>query len=260
MQKFYNKDVSYLATVKNIDVRTQFLVFGYIRCIEVLFVWNIHIPLDIVLMCALYYYNPEYFTVHGSNMILKDKDSTVESMVESNFQSIMFTANTAYGKVEINKSDFIKCIWNFQIEKWDKKNTIVIGIAINKQNAEGIFIDEYISITTGRSAICGYNYGYRIDDTESEIYVTKVHLAVGGSCSLKTESFEDYGCIWNVGDMIAMELNVQNRTLKYYVNSTDQGIAVENVSFGDNVKYVMAVAFNGNAAIKLISFKEIRNI
>eukprot|EP01084_Bolivina_argentea_P025134 46757_1 len=92
---------------------TRCVVFGFARSVELLFVKRIHIPSEIVLTCLLYYYNPEYFTIHGSDMILKDNGQTVESKS----QPIYEYEGSAYGNVEINKNDYIKYVWDFEIKK-----------------------------------------------------------------------------------------------------------------------------------------------
>eukprot|EP01084_Bolivina_argentea_P236308 397372_1 len=71
------KEASYFNINKNVDHRTRSVVFGFTRSVELLFVKRIYIPSEIVLICLLYYYNPEYFTVHGPALILKDNGHTV---------------------------------------------------------------------------------------------------------------------------------------------------------------------------------------
>eukprot|EP01084_Bolivina_argentea_P271813 462582_1 len=179
-------------------------------------------------MCLLYYWNPEYFTVHGSKMILKDNRHTVET------NSASFVENTAYGNIEINKNDYIKCIWDFEIQKRGNAtyNTNVIGIATNKKNTEWMFVVDWLMSLSDDDdddddVLCGYNYGYHIYQTGHELLQTKVTLNKDGSIAINNDNIKPYGCIWKVGDIVRMELDVQNETLKYYVNSIDQGIAVE---------------------------------
>eukprot|EP01084_Bolivina_argentea_P219071 371624_1 len=253
-------------TIKNVDHTTRFIVFGFVRSVEVLFVNKIHIPSEIVLMCLLYYYNPEYFTVHGPKMILKDNGYTVES----NMHSHVFTGNTAYGNVEINKDDYIKCIWDFEITNGasggdSNHNTLAIGIAANKKNAEEMFVVEWQIFLdkddeNADDVLCGYNYGYQTYDTDCELLETEVTTDLFGGSMLSCANMKTYGCMWKVGDIVTMELDVQNEILKYYVNSIDKGIAVEGVYFDNNVKYVMAVACDGEATIKLINFKATYNV
>ena len=38
-------------------------------------------------------------------------------------------------------------------------------------------------------------------------------------------SYKSYGILYGDGDIISIELNLINKTLKYYVNTQDQGIA-----------------------------------
>eukprot|EP01084_Bolivina_argentea_P226777 383021_1 len=151
---------THFGRIKNVDQTTQHIVSGFIRSTEMLFTRNLNIPPEIALMCLLYYYNPEYFTVHGSNMILKHNGQTVESNYYSSKNKF---ESTAYGNLEINAKDYIKCIWNFEIKKQNENVAIAIGIAINKCIIDEIFVDPDAWLTFENDDMeeeTHYNYGY----------------------------------------------------------------------------------------------------
>ena len=56
-----------------------------------------------------------------------------------------------------------------------------------------------------------------------------------------------------------MQLNVKNKTLQYWVNDKDQGIAFQNIDFSDNIKYNLAIsAYGYRDCVKINSFKCIK--
>ena len=74
-------------------------------------------------------------------------------------------------------------------------------------------------------------------------------------CSYNGES---YGKLWEASDTIKMELNTNKKTLKFYVNNVDQGIAFDEVDFENNTKYNMAIfLYQKNDSIQLIDFQQI---
>eukprot|EP01084_Bolivina_argentea_P154938 270057_1 len=75
---FNNTEQAYFTGTKNAERATRSIVFGFIRSIEALFKLQTNTPIDIALMCLMYYYNPEHFTEHGPHMTLHDYDQTVE--------------------------------------------------------------------------------------------------------------------------------------------------------------------------------------
>eukprot|EP01084_Bolivina_argentea_P213110 362068_1 len=190
---------------ESVDDRTKCIVFGFVRSVE------LYIPSEIVLMCLLYYYNGEYFTVYGSEMTLKDNGDTIEGSQN------LFVENTAYGKKEINKNDYIKCIWDFEIKKCNSTyNTMVIGIAINKRSIEEWFIVMAPSevMEDESNVFCGYNYGYCTRSanqgdilnvnhlrrlTSQHAVQTKVMLNKNDNSTLNFERKKPYGCVWEVG-------------------------------------------------------------
>lgn len=263
--------------IKNIDTKTEYIVFGFIRLIETLFVIKVNIPSDIMSMCLMYYYNPEFFTKHGSDMVLSNDGRIVEHDTDVNdcVMPCEYHCNTAYGNLEINKTDYIKCIWKFKILKLPK--TKILNITKNNQHDRiGIGINSSNKLLTERHFFYDdhSDWIYNFFDDESwgkpedvkivgESYVYK-GCAVIQQCEIKFNANippdvainYEYGCILNKGDVVTMELDVENETLKYYVNSKDQGVAFKNIHFDENKKYFMAVSCN-ITRIELITFDAI---
>eukprot|EP01084_Bolivina_argentea_P308820 534089_1 len=145
--KWQKTDTAYLIAIKYADQVTKSIVFGFMRSIEVMYGTNI--PSEIVLICLMYYYNPEYFTKHGNHMILQHNNQTVkhdnkpykhddDDDDEYSWLDFYDAANTVYGNVEISECKYIKCIWHFKIKKFIAGVNIAIGIASSdKKETDG---------------------------------------------------------------------------------------------------------------------------
>ena len=53
-----------------------------------------------------------------------------------------------------------------------------------------------------------------------------------------------------------MELNVQNKSLKYFVNGTDQGIAFDAIKSIKNKPYHLAIFVCGAGSVQLLHFQQ----
>eukprot|EP01084_Bolivina_argentea_P304824 526530_1 len=253
-----------LRMIDHIDSKTRCIVFGFIRSIQILLAKDINVPSEIVCMCLLYYYNPEYFTTFGSHITLLENGT----VAKYNITGSTVEGNTVYGNVEINQNDYIKCVWTFKIVKLLKYPTIAVGITSAKTNVNDIFHTDYWD----RETAMEWNDTLDPEEENSNVeqYANAYAYSMYGDThtGMITHALVDderayeysddyYGCVWKECDELKMELNVQNRTLKYYVNAKDQGIAVQNVKFRENTTFVMAISVNTPAEIKLINFKAI---
>eukprot|EP01084_Bolivina_argentea_P304825 526532_1 len=242
--------------IDHIGSKTRCIVFGFMRGIQILLAKDINVPSEIVCMCLLYYYYPEYFTTHGSDITLLDNGT----VVKYNITGYSWEGNTVYGNAEINQNDYIKCIWSFQMVRLSKDPMIAVGITSAKTNVNEIFHtddfdcgDHWVAYDNlERHTNFANAYAYSMYDGESVIATKSLYDRHDH------EYWDyDYGCVCRQGDELKMELDIQNRTLKYYINSNDQGIAVKNVQFIENTTFVMAISVNSPVEIKLINFKAI---
>lgn len=70
------------------------------------------------------------------------------------------------------------------------------------------------------------------------------------------QKYEQYGKAFGLNDVIKMKLNVLKKTLRFYVNDKAQGIAFNDIVFGKNQKYKMALSINEkDISVQLIDFK-----
>ena len=59
----------------------------------------------------------------------------------------------------------------------------------------------------------------------------------------------------NKENIVEMEFDTKNTTLRYYVNGRDQGISFDDVSFDNDEQYTMAISCNNPVTVKLLDFK-----
>ena len=65
-----------------------------------------------------------------------------------------------------------------------------------------------------------------------------------------------YGEKFYKDDLIKMEVNTKEKTIKYYKNDKDLGIAIYNINFKNNIKYNLAISMDFKSdCVKLINFK-----
>ena len=56
-------------------------------------------------------------------------------------------------------------------------------------------------------------------------------------------------------DLVSIELDLDKKTIRFYLNSVDQGIAYRNVGCGDNVKYRLCVILYGSgSSVEIVGF------
>ena len=227
--------------LNEIDQRSKLIVYGFLRNMYQKTSPTKHklhnnVPELVYYICICYYYIPEYFTKHGSNLHLNTEQNLVvySSTIhdDNNYKNDM---NTVYGNIEISydsNSDINEYIWIFEIISCSE--TISIGIdSSNKEFIDDAFYD------------CGYGPCYAHEFFYRYMNIIDDHTS-DGSHGHK---------ILEVGDKIKMILNVENKTLKYYTNNVDQKYPF-NIDFGDDqnkISYFMAVSLY-DGSVKLADF------
>ena len=178
-----------------------------------------NIPSLVFMITMLYYYNPEYFTIHGHQIMLnKDKNVAVTTLE--------IARNTVYGNVAIGRSSKGKHIWIFDITKPNKKVIIAIGIDSSNKN----FPDTSFNSLDNESAYYAYQcWAEGTDKPSRRVYNRRVDDA---------KYAVSYGVVFSKkACQIKMELNMDNKSLKYYIDGDDQGTAFDNIYFKNDEEY-----------------------
>ena len=245
--EFYNCGVQvFLATSNNMaaffervaDQGTKDLVNGYIKQYQSLLPHEENsyytIPALVIHLILSFYYNPEYFTAHGSFTTLNKECDIFEYNAK---EEIYHNSNSVYGNIEIVQQMYCnKFLWEFEIISIEEIICVAIGLdSSDKEYPNGLFD----SITNPNTF-----YSYESSRIRSQI------RANHGSKS-------DYGCCYCMPkNTVSMELNTKQKTLRYFVNGKDQGIAIHDVIFDNNQRYVAAISTDNDVKIKLVRFEQ----
>eukprot|EP01084_Bolivina_argentea_P246958 413212_1 len=244
---------------KNFDPIAQFIVFGFIRNIEMLFAAQITMPSDIVYICLLYYCQTEYFTKHGSNIILRDNDRIIEHTDQRYMDDEERSGNTAYGNIDIDKNICAKYIWTFKLNRIGDAS-IAIGITLSYgANCECLFQGEFWGDfllayePENNDTVCAYAYEFSKFESLYRISYDRSD----GNVSADVSKFDE-DCILMDGDEIKMVLDVPSRILNCYVNDIQhQDTDIEfDIDFVESKEpFRMAISLNKGAIINLINFE-----
>ena len=145
--------------------------------------------------------------------------------------------NTAYGNVLIDGQFLCIFEWSIKIIR-DEYHTIGIGIAESNKwwiNTNYLFKNDPF-----------YSYFSKGEIFSMSDDKTKRALCCGTK----------YGEQFYANDIIKMEVNTKEKTIRYYKNGKDLGIAVNDINFKNNIRYNLAVVMGAkNDCIQLIDFK-----
>lgn len=232
--------------LKYVDEKCKYLASGYIRQFESQFMISNtkHFPIDVKHLCALFYcYHCDEFDQHHAELQV----SSSESDKYNDILSCPIGSNwrCAYGKHIIVPSENLNSIykWTFKFLGTHFMTTPSIGIiSINGT----LPLETYCFMTCQN---CDYNYyGYE--------------TAWSGLRDLKNKTkgirYGDGDRVKN-NDIIIMELNIKDKTLKYHKNGNDLGVAFKDIDV--SCKYKLAISmFTRTQQFQIMDFtKEVIN-
>ena len=234
--------------IKRCDQRTRDLVNHFIRTAQTLLQSNdnpyYNIPPLVFALTLLYFWNPEYFTVHGNYIKLNETKDIMEFTEDYDNSN----SNTAYGNIVITKNDTGKFIWTFKIVKPHQEAIIAIGIDSSNKK----FVNNRFYHTDNKNMFYGYqSYGDEIFcDNGKGARIANVIV------KKRMDYIEDYGCIYSDQcNEIKMKLDMDQKILRYYVNGKDQGIAFENICFDNDEEYSLCICIDDKMTIQLMKFE-----
>ena len=230
---------SLLKQIKSINQIERDIVIGYIKYEQkslTIAVAPHEIPVEICYLCILYYYEYDCF----------NKDKCAEQMTIDDTNTIVTIQKSgggfkkAFGAIDIfNKDNSMYSMiysWTFKIlnHKTDTPQVIYIGIDSDYKSKNPVSVN-----------IVSYALG---TDTRT------VGFAMDNGKYIDVHSEWKYG----KDDQIKMELNMSDKTLKYWINEQDIDCKVEGIDFEEDMKYNMCVcaALDG-LSIQLVNFDKI---
>ena len=219
--------------LKRVDQETKDVVTGFIKMIQTELDDDCIIPSLVVTKCILFYHLNEFFTVYGDHMCTSDDTRTRLFIWDPHI-----SRETGYGNVIIKNK--YKCIyvWNIKITNLGIYDAFIGIDASNKENINAGFYRE-----KGHAYYAFSPSGLKTSHVEHRV-------------------FKEYGKKMKVGDIVRMEVNTNDKTMKVYLNGEDLGIAHENILF-DEREYYLAVSFRSDQLYKrnsvlLLSFEIVK--
>lgn len=227
-----------LKQIKSINQIDKDIVIGYIKNEQKLLTLSISpnkIPMGISYLCILFYYEDDCF----------NKDQCAKEMEIDETNSIVAIKQSgggfkkALGAMDIfDRNDGISRIysWTFKIldHKPDMAQVIYIGIDSNdkSKNESSLNIVSYALGTETRTA------GFTMDNG----------------------SYKNIFLEWKYGkgDEIKMELNMEEKTLRYWINNENIDCVLQDIDFAKNMKYNMCVcAAMDGLSLQLLNFEKV---
>ena len=184
-------------------------------------------PCIVDAICA-YYQSKEHFKECPNSMTLSADKLGIDAY---------FGDGTVYGAMDIDDKHGLKFAWSLRLSTMDT-SIVAIGIDASQHKCT----DE------------------AFHDCNAQSHLYALELLPMGAHSFKYQrgsTHEEYGCVVKDGDEITMELDVKRRTLRYYNNGADQGIAFEKVCFPDGIRYRLAVYAWKAPSITLTEFRQV---
>ena len=233
--------------IKDVDGYIKNVVNGYIHASQSLLPHEQNayyiIPPLIYYLVIGYYHNPEYFALFPESITINDdKNKAIH-----NPQTI--SGISIFGNMKISKNMHSnKFIWTIKISGPSSGLAIAIGIdADSSKNVEKLFD-------------CNKNADGPFYAYESELFYgsrqTNLNYYTPKEQSI---SHAEYGVSYaadNEDHTLKMELNTKNKTLRYYVNGQDQGVAINDVMLDNNEEYTLAISADFNVTVQLLQFEQ----
>eukprot|EP01084_Bolivina_argentea_P177093 306331_1 len=224
--------------LNQVDQRSQYVVFGYIRNIQQLLesyhsainktnITFYNIPKGIIYQCLFFYYTMEYFAIIGKHIKCTEEQTTITVSNSINC--------SCFGKLNIKSKEKLIHIWKFKINCMQEQ----VGIGINSAT------HSKLSHTNGW-------YATNTSCFNGCYYTDRKGIQYGkGNWNYKGKPFK-------TGDKVNMILDLSDRTLSFELNGENQGNFYENIPVEENLNYKMAVLmYYELSSVSLLSYDNV---
>ena len=234
--------------IKDVDDYIKNIVNGYIHTSQSLLPHEQNtyyiIPPLVGYLITAYYYEPECFAFFPESITKNEKKDVI---THSSLRDI-----SIFGNMKISKNLYCnKFIWTLKISNCCIGLSIAIGIdADSSKDVESLFD------CNERADVPFYAYeSYYRKYSQNSFF----HYFTG---DMKESTIRGkYGICYveqETENILKMALDTKNKTLRYYVNEKDQGIAVDDVMLDNNEEYTLAISAEAHVTVQLLQFQQIR--
>ena len=240
---------------KTTDQFTKDTVYGYLKKQQSLLPRKSinTIPSLVQHLILAYIDNVECFNKrkHGSCMKVNENADCFKYF---NLNGWQFFANSIYGNIRIgknlNNNYYNKFIWFYEIINPSKDLCISIGLDSSPDYEQHV----NTSFDSGINRNMYYSFECHWSSRQSRIRCKQFIP------NQRNINYKKYGCCYAQPEyinIVAMEFDTKRKTLRYFINGYDQGIAVHNISFDNNEQYVAAISVNNSVTVKLVKFQQL---
>lgn len=229
--------------LKYVDDRSKKIIFGYIREIEsILSSYTPKFPEDIKNLCILFYFEFEQFDECSAKLQISSSSEYKENDIVEQIESSGWY--NVYGKTIIDPKECPDAIylWTLlftkDVTRYQSIFSPPIGI-ISVQKIKMISFDDYcFSGFTGPPFYCWETWNQRARLTGN--------LGKGKEYGKQKGLKQD--------DTVEMEFDVKNKSLRFYLNGNDLGIAHNDIDL--DAKYKLGMSFASKThKMQLINFE-----
>lgn len=182
--------------------------------------------------CVLYFAQREYFKCNDDESLECNASGKVITKITS------YRCSRVTGNVMIDGSKPLRYIWEIKVIDCH-----------NKLGGYWMKIGLHNLIFTPNDYSSEYHDDFRTKGNKALAYSYRHN----GAKQLK--NLFAYGMGYEDGDIIKMELNVKSKTLEFYNNGKPQGIAFQDIKFGDKYLYCLGIIMTSTGnAVELLDF------
>ena len=208
-------------SLKLVDTQTEYMVHGFVHQIEHQHTLSNNIPLEIIKLCLLFFFNTEYF--EGSSYCIEISGEQKDTITKDH-NGHDNVNNIAYGSNWIPSTS--ECIYKWTIEiinNHSNNNGIVIGIIgkIPSDVNHKCFAEDKL----GNFIPCYANWGGWLSHNGEGVFDGDGGIEFG-----------------KPGQTVTLELDVKKGQLVHHMDGKLYGPAFKNIIQNESIKYKFAVS------------------
>ena len=229
--------------LKFVDDRCRNITFGYIRRIEgKLMSKEFEIPINIKNLCLLYYFEAEQFDKHSTRLTVSSSNEHKQNDIV--VQSVSGCWYCVYGRVIIDPQKHPSIMYEWTVKyKRDEKS-------IGTSPSIGIVSTNHTELENNLEYYCFMSYDNDFYCWQTA-WKTARRRVDRDNDKQKPIYGDDFGL--DCGDVIKMQFDTKNATLRFYKNEKDLGIAHKDINMNNKYQFAMSFA-NETHSMQLLDF------